>query len=171
MCKEGRQCKKIYPSFRDACKSNAGDKTYLLRCLETKENLKHKGLSKHFSLEFWFWLSRKKIPEFILVLSFSYIFFNLPWFYPSNIFFSLNSIKASLVILFIPKVKNKVEKQIWAQCWKRATRGQMEFISLLLLQYVYWLYSNFSITIWMLWVQEKINHCLSSSEPGEAYCN
>lgn len=112
---------------------NAGDKTYLLRCLETKENLKHKALSKHFSLGFWFWLSRKKkIPEFILVFSFSYIFFNLPWFYPSNIFFSLNSIKASLAILFIPKVKNKVEKQIWAWCWKRATRGQMKFISFLL---------------------------------------
>lgn len=95
-----------------------------------QRELKTQG-TKHFSLGFWFWLPKKKIPEFVLVFPFSYIFFNLPWFYPSNIFFSLNSIKASLVFLFIPKVKNKVEKQIWAWCWKRTTRGQMEFISLL----------------------------------------
>lgn len=40
-----RQCMWIYPSFSGGDKSNAGDQTYLLRCHETKENLRHKGLS------------------------------------------------------------------------------------------------------------------------------
>lgn len=148
---------------------NAGDKTYLLRCLETKKNLKHKALSKHFSLGFWFWLSRKKKKSQSSFWSFLFrIFFNLPWFYPSNIFFSLNSTKASLAILFIPKVKNKVENRFEHDVERGLQEVKWSLYPFSLLQYVYWLYSNFSITIWKLWVQEKINHCLSFSEPGEA---
>lgn len=129
-CKSSNGCGFTLVSEMAARVINTGDQTYLLICLKTKKNSRHKELNI-FSLEFWFWLSKKKIPEFVLVFSFSYIFFNLSWLYPSNIFFSLNSIKESLAFLFTPKVKNKVEKHIWAWCWKRTTRGQKEFISLL----------------------------------------